>query len=200
MIGIVVVSLFSFELIKVMAKSNQYWQAYIIIPVLCLSVFFVNMRDLTTNALFITKRTKKIGFIVLAASVINLLLNIVLIPVLGIIGAALSTLLAQLIYWYITHYFSQREFYIPYENRKLLLLLVVGTIISCSSLLINHYSLAIRMVVKGGLVLSFPFILHLFSFYEPVEIKAIRGFFAKWSNLRKFGDNFRSLQSIKDDI
>lgn len=200
MMGIVVVSLFSFELIKVMAKSNQFWQAYVIIPILCLSVFFVNIRDLTTNALFITKKTGKIGFIVLAASLINLGLNMTLIPLFGIIGAAMSTLLSQFIYYLITHYYSQREFYIPYENRKMYLLLVLGTIISMSSLLLNQYSLPVRMVVKGGLALSFPFILYLFNFYEKVELQAINGFVTKWKDLRRFGQNVQSLKRIADDM
>jgi O-antigen/teichoic acid export membrane protein len=200
MFGIIVISLFSFELIKVMTKSNQFWEAYIIIPILCLSVFFVNLKDITTYGLFIAKKTSSIGIIVTVASIINLLLNILLIPLWGIIGAAVSTLLAQLIYWYITYYFSQKNFYIPYENKKIFLLLIVGTVISCSSLIINDYSLIIRLLLKTSCIISFPFLLYLFNFYEPVEIKSIKGFIVKWSNIRKFGVNLRSLQGIKEEM
>jgi O-antigen/teichoic acid export membrane protein len=198
MLGIIIVSLFSFELIKVMTKSNQYWEAYIIIPVLCLSVFFVNLKDITTYGLFIVKRTKILGGIVFVASVLNLGLNLVLIPLWGIIGAAMATLTAQLIYWLITYYFSQKEFHIPYELRKLFIMLIIGAILSSTGLVINDLSLALRLIIKSACIISFPFILGLFSFYETVELKAIRGFVVKWSDLKKLGDNIKSLKAIKD--
>jgi O-antigen/teichoic acid export membrane protein len=200
MLGIIAISLFSFELIKVMAKSNQYWEAYIIVPVLCLSVFFVNLKDISTNGLFIVKRTKILGIIVFVASVLNLLLNFVLIPLWGIVGAAMATLTAQLLYWLITYYYSQREYFIPYEIKKVLIMLLVGSILSSAGLVINDFHLVLRLIIKSACVISFPFILALFNFYEPAELKAIRGFVTKWSELKNFGNNIKSLQSIKDNL
>ena len=200
MMGIIAVSLFSFELIKVMAKSNQYWEAYVIVPILCLSVFFVNLKDISTNGLFIVKRTKILGTIVFVASILNLLLNIALIPLWGIVGAALATLTAQLIYWLITYYYSQKEYPIPYEINKILLMLVVGGILSCAGLVINDLSLPLRLIIKSACIISFPFILALFNFYEPVELQAIRGFVVKWSDLKRFGDNIKSFKAIKDEM
>ena len=200
MMGIIAVSLFSFELIKVMAKSNQYWEAYVIVPILCLSVFFVNLKDISTNGLFIVKRTKILGSIVFVASVLNLLLNIALIPLWGIVGAAIATLTAQLIYWLITYYYSQKEYPIPYEINKILIMLVVGGILSCAGLVINDLSLPLRLIIKSACIISFPFILGLFNFYEPVELQAIRGFVIKWSDLKRFGDNIKSFKAIKDEM
>jgi O-antigen/teichoic acid export membrane protein len=200
MFGIIVISLFSFELIKVMTKSNQFWEAYTIIPILCLSVFFVNLKDITVWGLFIAKRTKIIGIIVTVASILNLLLNIILIPVWGIIGAAISTLLAQLLYWYITYYFSQKMYFIPYENKKIFLLLITGTLISCSGLFMNDLSLILRLILKTCGIISFPFVLYFLNFYESVELQAIKGFINKWSDIKKFRDNLKSLKGIKDEL
>jgi O-antigen/teichoic acid export membrane protein len=200
MLGIISVSLFSFELIKVMAKSNQYWEAYIIIPILCLSVFFVNLKDISTNGLFIVKKTRILGSIVFIASTLSLFLNLIFIPLWGIVGAAMATLTAQLLYWLITYFYSQKEFHIPYEIRKIIIILVVGGILSCAGLVINDLSLALRIIIKSACIVSFPFILALFNFYEPVELQAIRGFVVKWSDLKRFGANIRSFKAIKDDI
>lgn len=198
MFGIIIISLFSFELIKLITKSNQFWEAYTIIPLLCLSVFFINLKDITIWGLFIVKKTGIIGIIVTIASILNLILNILLIPMWGIIGAAISTLLAQMIYWYITYYFSQKKYFIPYENKKIFLMLIIGTLISCSGLIINDLSLSLRLLIKTGCIISFPFILYLFKFYEPVELQAIRGFITKWSDLKNFRTNLKSLKGISD--
>jgi O-antigen/teichoic acid export membrane protein len=124
----------------------------------------------------------------------------VFIPLWGIIGAAFATLTAQLIYWLITYYYSQKEYHIPYEINKILILLVVGGILSCAGLVINDLSLPLRLMIKSACLISFPFILALFNFYEPVELQAIRGFVVKWSDIRKFGENLKSFKAIKDEM
>ena len=64
MFAIVGISLFSFEIIKVIATSKDYWDAVVIIPVLSLSIFFVNMKEVTVYGLHIAKKTRIIGIIV----------------------------------------------------------------------------------------------------------------------------------------
>lgn len=200
MFGIIAVSLFSLELIKVMTKSSQFWDAYYIIPVLCISVYFVNLKDIIVWGLFISKKTRIIGIIVTVASIIALLLNILLIPLWGMAGAAVATVLAQLIYWYMTHYFSQKKYYVPYEYGKIFLILAIGAILSCSGLLIDDLPLAVRLALKTCITLSFPFILYLFNFYEKVELQAIRGFVKKWSRIGNFRENLQSLKRITENL
>ncbi|MCJ7449327.1 MAG: oligosaccharide flippase family protein [Bacteroidales bacterium] len=199
MLGVIAVSMFSYEVLKVLAKSGEFWSAVVIIPVLALSVFFVNMKDITVYGLHFAKKTGIIGIIVVLATALSLILNILLIPVWDIKGAAVATLLSQFFYWLACYYFAQRAFFIPYETGKLALLFIVGAIFSFLSLLLNDMDLLPRLLIKTGCLISFPFILYLFSFYEPVELKAIRGFAVKWSDLKKFRENLNSLKGIKDE-
>jgi hypothetical protein len=48
------------------------------------------------------------------------------------------------------------------------------------------------------MLLSFPFILYFLNFYEPVELQSIKGFARKWSDLKKFGENLKSIRGIKE--
>ena len=64
MFAIVAVSMFSYELIKVMAGSKEFWGAVVIIPVLSISIFFINMKEVTVYGLHIAKKTRIIGAIV----------------------------------------------------------------------------------------------------------------------------------------
>jgi O-antigen/teichoic acid export membrane protein len=200
MMGIVAISLFSLELIKVMTKSSQFWEAYVIIPILCLSIYFVNLREMASWGLFISKKTKILGTVVTIASILTLLLNLALTPLWGMTGAAIATLLAQAIYWYLTHHFSQKKFYIPYDYGKVFLMLITGAVLSFAGIFINDIPLVYRLLIKTCLVLGFPFILYIFNFYEPVEIQAIRSIAGKWLNMKKLGENLRSLKGIKDEL
>lgn len=200
MFGIVGVSLFSFEIIKVIATSREYWDAVAIIPVLAISIFFVNMKEVTVYGLHITKKTRIIGIIVVFATALSFILNFLLIPVWDIMGAAVASLLTQFLYWFACYYFSQKVFYVPYETGKLFLLLLTGSLLSFSGLLMNGLDLLPRILIKTLVLFSFPFILKLFGFYEPVELMMIKGFINKWSKFRNLKENIESLKDLTDKI
>ena len=200
MFAIIGVSLFSFEITKLISGSKQFWDAVIIIPILSLSIFFVNMKEVTVYGLHIAKRTSIIGFIVVFSTLLSLGLNFLLIPIWSITGAALATLISQFVYWYACYYYSQKVFYVPYEIRKIVLMLITGAALSFSSLLINGMDLLPRLLIKTGCLVSFPFILYIFNFYEIVELQAIRGFVIKWSKIKDIRKNLNSLKGITDEL
>ncbi len=200
MIGIVGISLFSFEIVKVIATSRTYWDAVAIIPVLSMAIFFANMKEVTVYGLHIAKKTRIIGIIVVFSTVLSLVLNFLLIPVWDITGAAIATLMSQFLYWYACYYYSQKVFYVPYEIGKLTLMLVTGAALSFSGLLLNHIGLFPRIILKTAGLISFPFILYLFNFYEPVELQAIKGFINKWSKIKNLKSNLSSLKGMTDDL
>jgi len=200
MFAIVGVSLFSFEIIKVLAKSKDFWGAVVIIPVLSLSIFFVNMKEVTVYGLHIAKKTRIIGIIVVFSTILSLVLNFLLIPIWDITGAAVATLFSQAIYWYSCYYYSQKVFFVPYEIRKIFVMLLTGAILSFSSLFINGMDLLPRIIIKTGCFASFPFILYLFNFYEPIELKSIGGFINKWSKIKNLKSNLNSLKGITDEL
>jgi hypothetical protein len=77
-------------------------------------------------------------------------------------------------------------------------MLFVGAVLSFSGLLINGMDLLPRIAIKTICFLSFPFILYLFRFYEPVELQAIRGLIVKWGDLKNLRNNLNSLRGITD--
>lgn len=196
MIGIITLSLFSYEIIKVISRSNEFIAAYVVVPLLCLSVFFTNMRETSSYGLIINRKTRIVGINVVASSIINIVLNILLIPKWNITGAAFATILTQLFYWFLNFYFSQKEYFIPYELKKTALLFACGSVLSFAGFFVNEMNPVLRIVIKTGCILSFPFILHLFNFYEPVELQALKGLIVKWSKLRNLNENIRSLKEF----
>jgi O-antigen/teichoic acid export membrane protein len=200
MFAIIGVSLFSLEVIKVITKSRELWGAFMLVPLLALSTFFMNMREVSIYGLIVTKKTSKISLIVIISAVLNLLLNLWFIPLWNAMGAALATLLSQLFYWSVMHFTAQKTYFVPYENKKIIMIFILGTLLSFTGLLLNDINIILRLIIKIACLGSFPFILYLLNFYEPVELQSIRGFFNKWSDIRNFRQNLASLKNIKDDM
>jgi O-antigen/teichoic acid export membrane protein len=200
MFAIVGVSLFSFEIVKVIATSRAYWDAVVIIPFLSLSIFFVNMKEVTVYGLHIAKKTNIIGFIVVFSTILSLALNILLIPVWDITGAAVATLISQFVYWYACYYFSQKVFFIPYEIKKIVLLVVTGSVLSFGGMLLNGMDLLPRIAIKTLCFISFPFILYLFRFYEPIELQSMKGIAIKWLNVKNIRKNIASMKGLSDSV
>jgi O-antigen/teichoic acid export membrane protein len=165
-----------------------------------MAIFFANMKEVTVYGLHIAKKTRIIGIIVVFSTILSLVLNFLLIPIWDITGAAVATLLSQFFYWYACYYYSQKVFYVPYEIGKLTLMMITGAFLSFSGLLLNGLDLLPRMIIKTLCLVSFPFILYLFNFYEPVELQSIRGFINKWSKIKNLKSNLNSLKGITDEL
>lgn len=187
------ISLFSLEIVKVFTSSQDYWRSSTLIPIISLSVFFGLLKDTSLIGLQITKRTKIIGVVILIIALLNLGLNILLIPEFNIMGAAFATLLAQIIFFIVIFIFAQKYYPIPYELWKLGKMLIVGLILYGISLFLTDSSLAIRLVIKSLILLLFPFLLKLVNFYEDVETHAIGGFWKKWRNPAMWRKNISEL-------
>ncbi len=193
MICIMGISLFSKELLKIFTGSTLYWSAFSVIPILAFGLYFVALKDIVVTGLHITKKTSRISLMTTVVSVLNLSLNILLIPWFGAEGAAFASLLSQLVYFLGLFYFSNKLYPIPFEWFKITLMFVLGLILVYGSLLTNNMSLTIRLVVKFSAIISFPFILYLFNFYEEAELKQIAQIWRNWRNPARWKANLKDL-------
>jgi O-antigen/teichoic acid export membrane protein len=83
---------------------------YFIVPLVALGILFYSTYAIIGHILVVAKKTKIMGLIWIIAAVVNLGLNIVVVPHLGILGAALTTLVAYILALGVGTYYSFREF------------------------------------------------------------------------------------------
>ncbi len=173
MFCVLFISIFSFEITKTFAHTMSYWEAYHIIPILSFSMVFVMMKENVLIGLQITKSSKTMGFLIAITAVFNLGLNLLLIPMLGLYGAALSTIVSQAGMFFLFLIVAQKKYPIPYELRNLALLFITGALLYLLSTISDQWSLVNRLVFKSILMLSFPVIIWLIKFLEPIEKQRI---------------------------
>jgi len=186
MILVLGMSLFGKEILKFLAQDPEYWSGYRIIPIISFGLFFNMLRYFATTGLNIAMKTKTIALYTVIASLINVGLNILLISFFNYIGAAIATLISHFIFMLLIYRSSQRVYLIPYEVRKVVVVLFVSLVLLGLGYLTNELSLLLRLGIKSLLILAFPFVLYIFRFYEAIELERIQQAWAKWSpfNLR----------------
>ncbi|MFC2104104.1 oligosaccharide flippase family protein [Bacteroidota bacterium] len=183
-------SLFSKEAIILFAKSNQnYWEAYMIVPLLCLAYSLKGIEYFFALGLHYVKKTKYNAIIVLAGSIFSLTLNFLLIPYLKIYGAAITAILSELLLVYLYYKISNKHYPINYEIIKILKLFSITILFLVLSYFIQHTNLFARIVLKLSFIISFPIILYYWNFFEEIELMRIKQAWTKWKNPLKWREN-----------
>jgi len=98
------------EVLILFSTEEIAFAGEVITPMIGLGFVFLGIYNIMRYILLITKKTKILPFIWLISLPVNLCLNLVLIPKIGINGAAISTVLSYLIAMVLIIYFAFREF------------------------------------------------------------------------------------------
>jgi hypothetical protein len=78
------------------------------------------------------------------------------------------------------YFFSAKKYYkIPFELKKIIMMLVVGGILYSPILFIDNYDQMITIMLKIALVILFPIVLYFLNFYEKIEIERIKSILGK---------------------
>ena len=155
------------------------------------------LKDNAFIGFHVVKKTKVAGALIALSSLINLGLNLLLIPRFSIYGAAVGTLISQIIFFILIYTAAQRWYKIPYELSRIALITGVGAALVVAAFFLNNTPIAIRLVGKSALLLSFPFILYLVGFYNKVEKENIGNILSTWKNPSKLVGNLKRILKEK---
>jgi len=101
-------SLLSKPLLTILSTPEIAEKGYLITPFIAVSMLLYGGRAITAQIIILEKQTHINGKIWIIASILNLVLNFLLIPYIGIIGAAFTTLLAFGFVFIITTIYSNK--------------------------------------------------------------------------------------------
>ncbi len=121
------ISVFAREIVGLIS-SESFQGAASVVPLLIFSVLLANMY-IFAPGLDLSRKTGVISAINIVVAVLNVMLNYLLIPVFGILGAALSALLAFGVGFVAYMYASQRLYPVPHDwtgVTKLLAIVLAG--------------------------------------------------------------------------
>ncbi len=176
-------ALFSKEILQLLTGSNEnYWRSYEIIPVLTIGVIFAGMKRQMGLIFLKEKRTLLLSMITIVVGIFNISMNIVFVPILGNLGAAITTATSQFFLFLAYYIYAQKLAPQSFEIGKIFKIFAVYVLIFFLSAFTKGLNIYWGIVVKVILLASMPFMLYLWNFFEDIEIKRIKQSWKKWRN------------------
>lgn len=158
---------FSFEGFSLL--NSKYFSGLVIIPIILLSYFFSGLFANLTVAPFYANKTSILFLISLEGFLINILLNVLLIPKFQMLGAAYSTLFTYVIMFIHIYILSQKLYKIEYQWKSILVLSV-----STAILFILFYYIQYYVVFKSSIKVSIYLVLIILYLTTSIKFKIIK--------------------------
>ncbi|MDR3574512.1 MAG: oligosaccharide flippase family protein [Anaerolineaceae bacterium] len=167
------ISLFAQQILAFLSKP-AYHDAASVVPLIVLSYLLYEVNYMITFGLDLTRKTGRYSFIVGSAAVFNLLLNILLIPRYGMMGAAVATALSYAVLLIVGYSVVQQVYPVSYEWPRLLKL----ALITAGIYFINVATKTGQFWVDGGigllLLLCWFLALYILGYFTQNEINTAR--------------------------
>ncbi len=151
---------FSPEIMKVLAPK-EYWGGISMIPIIVLGEYFRFLYTLPVNIEYFYKNTKSMAKVTLAIALLNLILNILFVPIWGASAAACTTLLSYLIF-FVVHWRIANKLNCKAFNLKSIILL--STILV--TLIIVFYFVYNNLVIRIIIFALFSAVCYYLSIYK----------------------------------
>jgi O-antigen/teichoic acid export membrane protein len=145
-------ALFSKEILYMMA-SSKFSSGYKVIPIIILSTIFLSENYLFGTILIGIKKTKISLILNLIGAVINVIVNLLLIPIIGIYGAAISTLASYLVMFYLFYFYLNKHMGMKFlKINKDIVSLLVGSLLAYIFVYNFNYGINLQFILLKFLV------------------------------------------------
>lgn len=182
----VLLTAFGHDILKIIAPST-YIEAAWVIGILSLGLAFLGISGMFATGISLSKKTKYLTLSSVIAAVLNIILNIILIPKIGIIGAAIATLISYIVLAFLNYFYSQKLYYLEYEIGKILKVLTVAVIFVTIGTFVKFDNILISLLIKIVFVSVFILCLYILKIFSKEEIGFIKKVYLKLlSNKNKF--------------
>ncbi|WP_204344436.1 oligosaccharide flippase family protein [Psychroserpens algicola] len=147
-------------------RSEAYWEAMWVVPVILLANFCLGIYHNLSVWYKITDRTKFGAYISIIGAVITLIINIAFIKTYSYKASAIATLAAYSIMMLLSYYFGKKYYPIPYNLKKIGLYMAL----SISMSVLSFYYFRANYMIGISMLIVF---LSIVFFSEKKEIKQL---------------------------
>ncbi len=145
------ISLFAPEILKFMV-SEEYRVIWRILPFVCFASVFQGIYYVFINVLFI-KDTSYVFIVTLTGMVVNIVANIVLIPLWGLMGCAVACFLSYLVRSIVAMFLSiKKNKEIRYHYGRIYIITSILFAVSMSNYMLPETSIGISIIIKMLLI------------------------------------------------
>lgn len=170
------------DLLSLVAKNKDYFAGLAVVPILSFSFMVMGMNYFVGVGLYLKNRM--IFFLIpsLSAVVTNIILNYILIPKIGMMGAAYSNLVSQILFTTLLTITSSKFMKVSFEWIKVLMIYLLAAGLFFGARLTEPLGILISYGIKVILLAMFPLILYKLNFFERIELLRLKEGVAKIFN------------------
>ena len=140
-------ALFAKDILTIMV-SSRFRSGFKIIPIIILSTIFLSENYLFGTILMGIKKTKISLILNLIGAVINVIVNLLLIPIIGIYGAAISTLTSYLIIFCLFYFYLNKHIGMKFlKINKDIISLLVGSLLVYVFIYNFNYNINLKFIL-----------------------------------------------------
>jgi O-antigen/teichoic acid export membrane protein len=135
--------------------NPNYWGALKIVPVVLLANLFLGIYYNLAIWYKLTDKTRYGMYFSIIGAIITIILNVWLIPIIGIMAAAYATLIAYVSMTLISYFFGRKHYPINYNLQKMTIYLTASIIISSLSFYYfrgNFWISTLLIIIFGGII------------------------------------------------
>jgi O-antigen/teichoic acid export membrane protein len=149
--------------------TPAFFDASEVVPLLVFGAVALGGFNVVSIVLGRRKRTQFNWVATGSGAAVSVVLNLVLIPPYGIVGAGIANVSAFTVMFLVITWWSQRVFWVPYQWRRVVT--VVGVAVGLTVL---GKAVDVPLAAAIALVAVYPLVLWPLRFYLPTELAAIR--------------------------
>jgi O-antigen/teichoic acid export membrane protein len=155
-------------IVELLAPHGNFERSAEAVPVLCFATAAYSGYSVLAIGIGRTRQTQLNWVVTGSAALVNIALNFALIPLYGMMGAAVSTLVAYVVL-FIGMWLRSRTLYpVPYQWRRVITLVTVAVGLTVVGYTLHSLPLAIAAT------LVYPLALLPLGFYQPAELTRLR--------------------------
>lgn len=153
-VGLIVLSIFSYETLYIFTSDTSYYEAAAIMPVMYLSVLITGLA-MFSPGINITGKTAVGAVVIVLTSIANLILNYYFILAYGLIGAAISTLICVSLFYVIYFIISNKYYPISLNLKRTIPILCLNLGLIVVGAYIIDFSFWTNVILKIVLILIY---------------------------------------------
>jgi O-antigen/teichoic acid export membrane protein len=170
-------SLLSKHILTILSTPEIASEGYLITPFVAVSALLFGAYAVIAQILALEKKTKIAGAIWIIAATLNFGLNLIFVPYIGILGAAITTLIAFALAFILTTYYSFKCFTFAVDLRFISKSIFASIIMSFVIVKWNPAGILNVLIVIGVCAVVYGTILLLLGGIKKEEIAFFRGLF-----------------------
>ncbi|WP_026882552.1 lipopolysaccharide biosynthesis protein [Clostridium akagii] len=163
-----ILSLFSKEIATLLAPKT-YLNAYYIMPFIFISYFFNGLYFMIVNSLFYSRKTYFLPISTGLAAIINVMLNLIFVPIYGIYAAAVVNLITYIVLFTCVYIINLKIYKINMPISTIIIYLSINTLVVFSMIKLNISWLTI--IIKICLTIIIICLLYYISINKKERIK-----------------------------